>query len=115
MKQYKWNIKQSHLSIPADLNSLVVIPWVENVLGLTWSAAVRYLKVSRALDREDENDEAISQEGLGEFGLIPSWRRKGRAIQDARPEPKSKKNYWKKRDYPKASLWPGRRHLCCGW
>lgn len=24
---------QSHLSIPADLNSLVVIPWVEDVLS----------------------------------------------------------------------------------
>lgn len=31
-----------------------------------------YLEVSRALDREDEDDEAISQEGLGEFVLI-AW------------------------------------------
>lgn len=31
-----------------------------------------YLEVSRALNREDEDDEVILQEGLSEFGLI-AW------------------------------------------
>lgn len=36
------------------------------------STEIRYLEVSRSLDREDENYEAICQESLGEFGLV-AW------------------------------------------
>lgn len=38
-----------------------------------WQSIACYLKVSRALNREDEDDKAVAVEGFSEFILIARW------------------------------------------